>query len=124
MMRLFSLIIVCGMHLVGQPVFAGLSGELENLVGYTVLAAKTIDGYIDEDGEKSDGFEGCDFDRKIFFDDGTYVTCSGYGYSYSYRPTAILFGKQGAFEGRSYIDLKMVVDDDIYDLQLQLLNAK
>lgn len=122
-MRFSTLIIVCGLCLLARPALADLSDELEDLIGYTIIAAKTIDGYIDENGEKSNDFEGCDFDRKIFFDDGSFVTCSGYSYSYSYRPTAILLGKKYSFEGRNFMDLRMVVDDEIYDLQLQLLNS-
>jgi hypothetical protein len=44
--------------------------DLDSLVGYTLIARKYIDGWFEE-GERKSGFEGCDFDRIIVFDDNT-----------------------------------------------------
>lgn len=82
--------------------------DLDDLVGYTLIASKTIDGYI-EHGKRNDDFEGCDFDRIIVFDDNTGVRCTGYNYSYSYRPTAYIFS-----QGRG--SMKMCVEDELYDI--------
>jgi hypothetical protein len=71
--------------------------DLSNYVGYRVVANKIIEGYVDENGKRDDSFEGCDFERKIIFTDGTYLVCSGYSYMYAYRPTAVILVKDGDF---------------------------
>ena len=57
--------------------------DMSDYVGYTVVAKKTVE----------DEFEGCDFDKRIIFTDGTYLTCSEYGYEYAYRPQVTLLNK-------------------------------
>lgn len=76
----------------------GLADELGNLIGYTIVAQKTISGE----------FEGCDFDKRIMFDDGTMLKCMSYGYQYAYMPSALIL-----FNGSS---IKMIVEDEIYDM--------
>jgi hypothetical protein len=82
--------------------------KLDYLIGYTLIASKTIDGYV-EQGKRKDDFEGCDFDRIIVFDDNTGVRCTSYSYSYSYRPTAYIFS-----HGRGL--MKMCVEGEMYDI--------
>jgi hypothetical protein len=82
--------------------------DLDNLIGYTMVDSKTIDGYI-EHGKRNGDFEGCDFDRIIVFDDNNGVRCTSYNYSYSYRPTAYIF-----FQGRGF--MKMCVEGELYDI--------
>ena len=65
---------------------ADVADVLEEYKGYTIADVKTVDGYIDNDGKRSDSFEGCEFERKIVFTDGTALTCSTYHYHYAYRP--------------------------------------
>ena len=77
------------------------------LLGYTLIDEKTIDGE----------FEGCDFDKRIIFMDGTYLTCATYSYSYSYMPTAYIYAKRFEYKGKVYTDFKMVVEDEIYDMR-------
>lgn len=82
--------------------------NLSELVGYTLIAQRTIDGYIQ--GEKrSDDFEGCDFDRVIVFDDNTGVRCMTYSYTYSFRPDAYIFADRIG-------SMKMCVEDELYDV--------
>ena len=82
--------------------------ELSELIGYTMIAEKTVAGFV-ENGKKSDEFEGCDFDRIIIFDDNTGVRCDTYNYSYSYRPSAYIFANRfGA--------IKMCVEDELFDV--------
>lgn len=70
---------------------AALAGcDLDSLVGWTLIARKTIAGSI-QDGQRKEDFEGCDFNRIIVFDDNTGVQCTGYSYTYSYRPTAYIW---------------------------------
>ena len=59
---------------------ASCQSVLENNVGWTIVDSKTIDGYKDQGEPKADDFEGCDYDRIIYFRDGTTATCSSYGY--------------------------------------------
>jgi hypothetical protein len=82
--------------------------DLSQLVGYKLIAEKTIDGYI-QDGKRGDDFEGCDFDRTIVFDDNTGVLCMTFSYSYSFRPDAYIFASGPG-------SMKMCVDDELYDV--------
>jgi hypothetical protein len=81
--------------------------DLDNLVGYTLVASKYIAGRIDKQGHHDD-FEGCDFDRIIIFDDNTGVRCMTYGYTYSYHPRAYIFANGSL--------MKMCVEDSLYDV--------
>ena len=83
-----------------------LALDQSELAGYTLIDEKIIDG----------DFEGCDFDKRIIFMDGTYLTCSTYSYTYSYMPTAYIYGRQFKYERKVFIDIKMVVEDEIYDM--------
>jgi hypothetical protein len=76
------------------------------LLGYTLVSEKRIDG----------DFEGCDFDKKIIFMDGTYLTCATYSYTYSYMPTAYIYAKHLEYKGKVFADIKMVVGDRVYDM--------
>lgn len=94
---------------------ADLADELEDLVGYTIVATKTIEGW--KEGRKSGSdFEGCEFDRVIIFSDGTALVCREYRYTYSFMPKAVILAKQISYQGRSFYDFKMVVDDEVYDM--------
>lgn len=88
--------------------FADITSQLGRFVGYTIIASKTVAGYQDKNGKKSDSFEGCEYDRVIIFDDNKILTCAGYGYQYSYRPTAIILSNGSSF--------KMIVGNDVYDM--------
>ncbi|MBV8801716.1 MAG: hypothetical protein JO131_01885 [Gammaproteobacteria bacterium] len=88
---------------------AGLTDvQINQFIGYTIVANKTIVGWYDNDGKKGDSFEGCNFNRVIVFDDNRTLTCAEYGYQYAYRPTATILSN-GA-------NIKMVVESDVYDM--------
>ena len=89
--------------------FADLASELGRAVGYTIIASKTIVGYQDKSGKRSDSFEGCDYDRVIVFNDNKIITCASYGYQYAYRPTAVILSNGSSF--------KMVVGDTVYEMR-------
>ncbi|WP_155886520.1 hypothetical protein [Acidovorax sp. JHL-3] len=89
--------------------FADITSQLARFVGYTIIASKTVAGYQDGNGKKSDSFEGCEYDRVIIFDDNKILTCAGYGYQYSYRPTAIIISNGSSF--------KMIIESDVYDMR-------
>lgn len=88
--------------------WAAAQCDLSDLVGYTLVAQKTIAGYIENENRGED-FEGCNFDRIIVFDDNTGVQCLTYSYSYSYRPEAYIF-----VEGPT--SMKMCVEGELYDV--------
>jgi len=82
--------------------------DLGEVVGWTLIAEKTVEGYV-EDGKKEDSYEGCDYDRVLIFTDDTAVRCAEYHYSYAYRPEAYIFS-DGTL-------LKACIDDDMIDLR-------
>ena len=90
--------------------------QLRQLVGWTITAVKTIDGYVKENGSRSSEFEGCEFDRVLIFTDGTTVTCNSYGYQYAHRPTAIIFSKSMQHEGETGTLRKILVNGTLYDV--------
>ncbi len=81
--------------------------DLDDLVGYTLIASKYIVGRIDKSA-RHDDFEGCDFDRIIIFDDNTGVRCMTYSYTYSYHPKAYVFANGPL--------MKMCVEGLLYDV--------
>lgn len=94
-----------------------LTSELESLIGYTIVSSKTISGWFGEDEEGGTAFKGCKRGRTIKFTDGTYLRCAEYGYQYAYRPTAILLAKEIPIDGKSYFDIKMIVESEVYDMR-------
>jgi hypothetical protein len=97
-------------------VHADLADDLDDLIGYTIIASKTIERWYDDE-EGDDSFNGCSHGRIIAFTDGTTLTCAEYGYQYAHRPTAIILAKQFTYEGKTFVDYKMVVGDDVYDMR-------
>lgn len=80
--------------------------ELDGLVGYTIMAATQVDG----------DFEGCDFDRVIRLTNGSRYRCSGYSYTYAFMPDAIVFAKPVTIQGKDIGDIRILIDDEIYDM--------
>lgn len=85
------------------------AADLSDYVGYSIIANKTVEGYVDPDGKSDDSFEGCEHDRKIVFTDGTYLVCATYSYSYSYRPEAVILAN-----GTSLV---MIVNNNEYRMR-------
>ena len=92
------------------------SYTLENHIGWTIVDSKTIDGYIDQNGKRSDDFEGCDFDRTIVFTDGTAIRCNSFGYQYTFRPKAVILGKVITYKGKKVILYEMIVENEVYQM--------
>ena len=103
--------------LAAMVVYADLADDLDDLVGYTIIASKTIERWHDDE-EGDDSFNGCSHGRVIEFTDGSTLTCAEYGYQYVFRPTAVILAKQFTHEGKTFVDYKMVVGDDVYDMRL------
>jgi len=83
------------------------SYDFENLIGYTIIDVKHING----------DFEGCDYGKKIVFMDGTYITCNCYHYHYTYSPKAIILAKSIKYKGQNLFLIKMIVDNYIYNME-------
>lgn len=111
-----KIIIFLGILSSTSVLMADCESVLENNIGWTIIDSKTIDGYRDPGEEKKDDFEGCDYNRIIFFNDGTAVRCNSYGYQYAYNPTAIILGRTLNYKGKTYTLYKMIVEGEEYDL--------
>ena len=70
------------------PSAPALATDLSSYVGYTIVWAATVAGFQDRGKRPQDSFEGCDYDRRLILDDRYSVYCTGYSYTYSYRPEA------------------------------------
>ena len=75
--------------LVGTSLPCHASCDFDQVVGYTLVAKKTVVGFIQDD-KRGDEFSGCEFGRILVFDDNTGIRCTGYNYTYSYRPDVCL----------------------------------
>ena len=82
--------------------------DLSLVVGYQLVMAKTITGYI-EGGRKERGFKGCQPDRVLVFADNTGVRCKGVSVQAFELPRAYVFA-------RSQTDVKLCVGDDMLDV--------
>jgi hypothetical protein len=96
---------------------ADIADKMSQLIGYVIVDAKTIKGWYDDDEKGEGAFKGCKHGRVIVFADNTVLTCAAYGYQYSYRPTAVILAKAITYQGKTFYDYKMVVEDEIYDMR-------
>ncbi len=97
-------IVVCASEAV-----AGCNDDLGDYVGWQIIHAGTVTGYYNEDGEKKDGFEGCEHGRVLIVDYSNAITCAEYSYSYSYQPDIVILSN-----GSSMV---ACIDDDMYDVR-------
>lgn len=91
------------------PAQAGCEVDVSNYVGWQIIYSGTVTGYINEDGQKEDEFEGCEHGRTLIVDYTKKVTCAEYNYAYAYRPDIVVLSN-----GRS---LEACIDDEMYDVQ-------
>ena len=104
-MKITSIIAAAGMM---TTTSARAECDLSEVVGWTLIAEKTVKGYADED-ERSDGYKGCKSDRILIFTDNTALRCGEYIYDYAYRPDAYIFS-----DGKL---LTACIDDEMIDLR-------
>lgn len=102
---------------VSPPAFGDLASKLGSLVGYVIADSKTIKGWYDGTEMEEGAFKGCKHGRKIVFTDNKILTCAQYGYQYAYRPTAVILAKQVTYQGKTFYDFKMIVEDEVYDMR-------
>jgi hypothetical protein len=86
---------------------ASAACRLGRVVGYTLVASKTVIAKI-EDGKREDGFSGCTYGRILVFEDNTGLTCAEYNYEYAYRPDAYIFVRGS--------DFKVCIEGYLYDM--------
>jgi hypothetical protein len=90
----------------GAAIVFGLAGvatasDLEDLAkdGYAVIIETEVEGE----------FEGCDFDKRIPFQNGMIFVCSEYNYTYAYNPDVLIL------KHVSSGDIKVIIDDEEFD---------
>lgn len=101
-------VVVFGAMAISMPADARIERELQRMVGYTIVEALMVEGWQDENGERGDGFEGCEYGRIIKFQGSKALRCAEYGYQYAYGATAIIFERNGTY--------KMLIEDEVYDM--------
>lgn len=83
--------------------------DISRYVGWAIIYSGTVTGYIDENGQETDEFEGCEFNRVLIIDNDKVVTCAEYSYSYAYHPEIVILAK-----GET---MKACIDDEVYDIR-------
>lgn len=84
--------------------------DLDKVVRYQLVLAKTIDAHVD-DGKQTYGFDGCMPGRILVFTDHSAIRCKGSAVSVPLQvPKAWLFA-------RGHDDLKLCVEDEFYDVE-------
>ena len=98
--------------MLSSPLYASCEIDVSHYVGWGIIFSGTVTGYTNEDGEREDDFEGCEYGRRLLIDHNKAVTCQTYSYSYSYHPDiVILKSPNGSYEA--------CIDGDMYDISLQ-----
>ncbi|MGA3400289.1 MAG: hypothetical protein ABSC95_13800 [Acetobacteraceae bacterium] len=95
--------------LAGSTAARAAGCDLDAVMGYQLVKAWTIQGYIDN-GQQIYGFEGCVPGRILVFSDRSGLRCKGTWRAHLELPKAWLFG-------RSRDDLKLCVGDQLYDVE-------
>ncbi|HTF36068.1 MAG TPA: hypothetical protein VK714_20475 [Myxococcota bacterium] len=100
-------LVVLLLSLAPEPSMADLcTRNLRRLEGWTIISVTQVDGE----------FEGCEFGRVIKLMDGSSLRCSTYNYTYSFSPDAIVFGKKATNEGTTLLMVKVLIEDELYDM--------
>lgn len=90
------------------PVWADGRCDLNTLVGYQIVLAKPIAGYI-QGGIRKQGYEGCEPDRVLVFADYTGVRCKDLLRQHlDTLPIGYLFARNNLG------DVKLCVDGDLF----------
>lgn len=84
--------------------------DLNTVVGYQIVFAKPIAGYI-QGGVKKKGYEGCEVDRVLVFTDNTGVRCKDVVLQHlDELPTGYLFARN------NFGDIKLCVEGELMDV--------
>ena len=96
--------------LASGPVRADGRCDLNTVVGYQILFAKPIVGYI-QGGLRKKGYEGCEPDRVLVFADNTGVRCKEpVRQTLDALPTGYLFAR------KNLGDLKLCVEGELFEV--------
>jgi hypothetical protein len=96
--------------MIGGGALADGRCDLNTVVGYQIIFAKPIGGYI-QGGMRKKGYEGCEPDRVLVFADNTGVKCKSVVRQHREElPTAYLFARNNAG------DLKLCVDGELFEV--------
>lgn len=114
--RHIFLVIVASLF--ASTVDAWCTVDISKYVGWTIIYSGTVTGYVNEEGEQEDDFEGCDHDRILIIDNSKSVVCVSYGYSYAYRPDIVILWKQHEMDGETYDFYEACIDDEMYDIRM------
>ena len=99
---------------------AGCKIDIADYVGWEIIYAGTVTGYIDDAGNETDGFEGCQHGRVLIVDDYKQITCAdygyGYGYGYAYRPDIVIMSNGYA--------MKACINDEVYDIRYNVYDIR
>lgn len=108
-LRLSTIATVFIFNLLLSPTSNGqdVANLLQGMEGWTIIAITQVDG----------DFEGCDFNRPIRFINGMILECSTYSYTYAFMPDAVIFSKSEDISGHMYYQIKVLIDDDLYDME-------
>jgi hypothetical protein len=105
--RLAATSIAFAVSIVGGWARAGGRCDLDSVVGYQLVAAKPIVGYV-EAGKRLSGYKGCEPDRVLVFADNTGVRCGETALQHrENQPTGYVFAKNAS-------DLKLCVDGELF----------
>lgn len=88
---------------------AGCEVDIADYVGWQIIYAGEVTGYIDEDGVEHDEFEGCEWGRVLIIDYTKAITCDEYEYDYAYHPDIVILSNGSSMEA--------CIDDEIYDVR-------
>ena len=83
--------------------------DVSDYVGWQIIYAGTVTGYIDDRGVEKDDFEGCEYGRVLIIDYSMAVTCATYLYSYSYYPDIVILSNGTRMEA--------CINNEMYDIQ-------
>lgn len=112
-MKLILIIFLLLSNFLATTVFADrCTRKLKSMEGYTIISITQVNGE----------FQGCDFGRVIKFMDGLTLKCSSYSYTYSFMPDAVIFAKTIVYQGKSFAVIKVLIEDEIFDMEPLILN--
>lgn len=98
------------------PLQALEADDFTDLEGFTIIEVTTVEG----------DFEGADFDKPVLLDNGMIFEFTEYNYTYSYRPTVVIFARIFSIEELRRLKLrstptkpitlyKLLIEDELYD---------
>jgi hypothetical protein len=103
-----GLLLVLSLAVCAKPCAALEADDLTAYVGYTIVAASSVDG----------DFEGADFGKTTKLMNGMVFEFQNYSYTYSYMPTAVVLARAVTVPstGRDVTIYVLIVEDEAYDV--------